>query len=730
MEYWDFDAAFLSKIRLEKSMLSTQDKKFLLREISKSKEKKITNTLKAIKLYAVWEPQEAILEARKKGVFRYRAYGFERNTALLIIEDLLLNCELLSISGEEMEYLVTKQKLAWIYDFYRETESKLIKYILKHHKERQIIKRNNTICENSLFKDLLAYIDLRFYLRRPDPLKYRDNKNKLDGYSNEVIAEASSYIIFLYDRCIGIKQDFHYFIDAKYVQSQEIEDILLMACKMIELEEWELSIDYFGYGVRVSGTSYTIYSPEPTFEQSVRVGFIHNTMQEVIANRSFEENEKEYLPIAKIANDIVKRLGETITQEVNDGVLSRYRFQIPEPLFDIINRGTGFYKEEAMIINHVARELMLTPDQLLEKKVTEHCSLSDVVRFQRFFVVMDQIIPEILLRKKNRMKAISSLVPSFTHVTLIITLINFLKDRNKAIELLDLFTYEKSNKLDLQYTPLIRASEHLVFSNSVVARSNLIRNVIAYSHMANNQIVNDDNGLEPLVAICSKIFDKAGYKVLTNKKYKYKEQKGEIDVVVANEKDVIFIECKSPLPPVNNFEMRASLDHVHKASKQLDLSTSAFSNREFKKMMFKQWGISDNDQAIKTCIVFGNRLLSGYKYSNHPIRYIYELDMVLNQGKVSLTRAGIWSIWQNKEFCHDDLLNYLSDKSFVHLKFSSMRKAHIQMFIKGKKVMFETYVLNQLKVLESFDNNLRVISKDKEYPKYAELVKLMEKELP
>ena len=71
-----------------------------------------------------------------------------------------------------------------------------------------------------------------------------------------------------------------------------------------------------------------------------------------------------------------------------------------------------------------------------------------------------------------------------------------------------------------------------------------------------------------------------------NKKFKYKGKKGEIDVLVVSDLDLIIIECKGPLVPTSNFEMRATFEHIEKSQKQLDLSKEAFEDDGFRNNFF------------------------------------------------------------------------------------------------------------------------------------------------
>ena len=167
-----------------------------------------------------------------------------------------------------------------MYDFYKKTERKIIDYIKQHHQNRSIHLVNGIRIEEALFKELLAYIDVMFHF--PSRNNNPRNKNKLDGYGMEQIAESVSYIIYLYDDVIGIQQDKVYKVVPEYVLSDEIENIILLGCKIAQLQEWEVCMDYFDYQLQKSDRVYTISACDEYFEKSIRLGFVRTQMQEEV----------------------------------------------------------------------------------------------------------------------------------------------------------------------------------------------------------------------------------------------------------------------------------------------------------------------------------------------------------------------------------------------------------------------------------------------------------------
>ena len=136
------------------------------------------------------------------------------------------------------------------------------------------------ILEESLFKELLAFSDILFHKLNRNNEAY--NKNELEGYSPEEITEGISYIIFLYDEIVGISKIKNPFVVPDFVVSKELKNLLLLSCKIQQLQEWELCVDYFGYEVNKIDRTYNIYTKDDLFEKSVRLGYIRTMMQGAI----------------------------------------------------------------------------------------------------------------------------------------------------------------------------------------------------------------------------------------------------------------------------------------------------------------------------------------------------------------------------------------------------------------------------------------------------------------
>lgn len=708
---------YIQSLKSKKSKLTNSEKNFINKKFSNFKNFGKCEILKTILVYAIWEPDEAIDVARKKGIFRYSAWDLEENNVESILGFLKQHSSVLNFSKENCRFIEMKLELNWFFIFYRDSEEQLKKLIKKHHRRSSKYNCNGVYVEEALFKELLVYAEILFYSHNSiDMTKDRLNKDSLSGYTIEEITESISYLIFLYDSTIGIKEDHSYTVDPKFVRSSEIEKFILIGCRIIQLKEWELLIDYFKYDVESKDNSIRILHKNELFEKSIRLGNVKRDMQQGLSYmENFKIANKEAVSLSEISGKIKEGLGSDLISVVDDGNLSRYRFEIPQNLICLFN-DKNLFLEEWVSVRYYANEQFTDIQNTLDKKITDNCTLDDIIKFHRVFLLFYTITSELLFEQPDESMIIRSLIPFMRDEQLIDLISNFVGDNSKSNELLSFFTYAGNTKLDLQYTPLLKASGGIIFSTSMIAKSNLIRNCIAHSYSIKNQIVNNDP-LETLVLECKKIFElnHPEYIVFKNKKFSYLRQHGEIDVLVVSEKDIIIIECKSPFSPINNFEMRATYDYMIKAAKQLNLSKAALSDCSFRERFLKSLGIDNHERNIYTCIILGNRLFNGYTIENHPVRYIKELDMILNNGHI-YSEAGRWRVWENEKYSHSDSIEFLSDKYKLGLTgFNAMNKIEESMLIEDKKIIFETYAFDFIKSIEQFDKNFFLEEKNDEF---------------
>lgn len=726
-----FNEEKYNKLKSDKNELSNRDKKHLLKVLTKYKSVAKEEVLKAIVCFAIWEPDEAISQARRKGIFRYKIFGIKGKTKTkYFLGYLISKKEVLGFSEKTNNYLEQKYEFEWLESFYDKTEEKIDTEIENHYQKR-IRKRIQGInFESSLHKELFAYIDMLFFLGSQVQTRY--DYNALSTFSQEEIAEGISYLLFKYIEKYGISAEKNYFVDASYIISNRIEKLILLACQINYVLEMELLVDFYDYEICNEGKNIILRSKDETLEKSIRLGYIKQEMQEMLFYGKKYSSHEEDASLKTLSKLITDELGDKIYKRISNGILTRYRFEIPTALLNAIaeQKVVGkvqLFKEEAFELEHFSKEMCMNTNELYEKKVTQNCNAYDILLCQRFFRIMYYIQKYVYQNEKDIKVILQSLIPSMDKKNLKTFLLLLLKNPQKVDEVYDLLSYDINYKFDIQYTPFLEIGNNVIFPTSVLACSNLMRNTIAYSYLSKNEIVNEDGGKEPLVKVCENCFRQCSYKykIFTNKKFKYKGKNGEIDVLVVSESDLIIIECKGPLMPTSNFEMRATFEHIEKAQKQLDLSKEAFEDDGFRNKFFRDsLHMDGKHRDVYTCTVLGNRLFSIWSGVRHPIRNIYELDMILNNGEIRSPFAK-WNIWKKETYCHDDLLDYISqDGVLIKIMQDSMDKYYNKISYGGKSVLYESFMWNMKKLFELCDEKLKIIEKNQE--KWEEFIKAYE----
>ncbi len=703
VNFKNFDHTQYNNLKKNKDRLSNQDKRELDKIFIKAKELPREKVLSAIVCYAVWNPDEAIEKARKKGVFRYRISGQKTaNNGKYYLDFLEKHADLFGFSDYIKKYLITKINSHWLEDFYQKTEKKIDQLMEDHHKKRLRKRINGHSMESALHKELLAFIDMLFFLVPKNQTE--QNQNSLSGFSKEDIAEGVSYLLFRFLDRIGISEKTLYFTDTHFVRSNQMEQLILLACQLNYMLEIELLIDFYDYEVVLDGNQITIRSFDDSFEKSIRLAYVKTQLQEFLFYNKIAAETKDGLYLKEMADFVVSELGDRVIQRNYDGILSRYCFVIPTEILEKIaerdaHGNAMFYVEELTEIAFFAKEMCMTVDELSQRKITEHCSLSDIVLCQRFFRFMYYIQQHIFdTLKENEIDVLlQSMVPITKRDFLLAFFSIVLNDRKKAEELFQLMEYDVKYKFDIQYTPFLTFGDNVIYPMSVVVHSNLLRNTIAYSYLSGNKIVNDDGGMEPLVKRCEEFFQQCsyGYHVFSNMRYSYAGKKGEIDLIIVSDTDVLLIECKAPLMPTSTYELRATFEQFEKASYQLDQSKAAFEDDGFRNKYFRDClKLDGRNKKIRTCIIMGNRMFSTWSGSKHPVRYAYELDMILTHGQIHST-AGSWRIWKHETYSHEDLIDYLDQNGrFTTLMKSAMKKYSAKMNFQGKTLIYERFLLD------------------------------------
>lgn len=659
---------YVQSLKERKHSLSNSELKSLHNMISfpptEGGQESLEKLKKGIFLHSVWYGDDAILIARKKSVFYYSKWDGVENRIVALLEEVKSYDQFFSYSQDTLDYLDNKLKLSWLHDYYRKTKVRLEKYLREFHNNRDIQRfSSNLTLEESQLKNLLVFLD-GLFLSKIYPRVHNDEElNTLRHYTDEEIGEAVSYLVFLCKRTLHNMDKVATKCSKKTIYSCGFKKMIRLSCKMKKVEEWESNVDLLDYQVITQNRKTTFFHKNPEIPKSLLFANLLRDSQEVfIRMNTFSALENTALSLVESCHKCKDKVIEHFITKVDTLNFPRYCLEYPTMLFKDFWATENFFLEEIATIDWLSDLLMMPYEKVLSYKISQLITLKDVILFQRFFIIIDccQQFYEELEEAETRL--LHSLVPIHQRDQLIEILSIFLPVPQVCEAVLDFFTYEEGKLLDLQYTPILKKGNELLCPTFLLSRSNLVRNAIMSSRHKNLNSTNQGNDIS-MIEFLKEIFKNCSYPYQTVDSHKIlskngKTTKGECDFIVISDSEVILFECKDSFHPAKSFEFRATLDHMRKAEKQLNLLKEIFLCPEFIKEFYESKKITQKERHISTCILSSNRLFHGTHYGTHPVRHIRELNMLLTRGRIGLNEQ-VWSIWDEGIYSPLLLTDYL-----------------------------------------------------------------------
>jgi len=689
--------------------LSNKDKKKIFKGIEQNiLLGKFYNSINSLILGLLYFREYTLENLKRRGIFRYS--NFSRSKCIirnLCSEILALSIEL-NLKEDEISYFESIRNLYPILDIFKKKRYSIIKEI-KSFKRRPSSSR----FKKSFIRTLIAFIESLFITnyfteKKGDP-------NSLEFYSKESIAEAASYIIFLYTELFSINRNDFGIIDEDYILSGRIEKILLDARHIKDLQDFEIYIDHFGYRCTKKNNSIHIYPPFPEIEKSIRIGYIKTDLQ-----IQYNYIEKGHISsLNDLANKFLKELDIDLFKYCDTKNYPRYIFMIPEShrklLIEKVFKSDDLFEEEIEYFINICKENFLDYNKLKSVLIRNNLTLLDFLKFKRFFQFMNYFVCEKFsnTQEKEHTIVLRSLVPSIEKDYLYKLLDQF-ASKDKIDSFLDIVTWHADKKIifDLQYQPFFSNGKLFLIPLCIFVYSNTIRNIYALEHKLGNPEILENGSYDMLADFLAVAFESQGFRTAKGIKYSF-EKKGEIDFI-AFKKDFLFIaECKKSLFPTSLYELRTLYDYCSKANKQLNLILKAFKNPKTRQEISNKIGYDlDNIKDIKTSIITNNRMFVGLKQWNHPVRNIQEMYNIVKYGTIKIYN-GLFSMWGNNIFSSDDLVYYLEDTKFHKPYYDAMIEKKITYNLHKLNISFTTYFLHQKKFFEQLKKlNLRRVKKE------------------
>ncbi|WP_020160042.1 hypothetical protein [Methylobacter marinus] len=653
----------------------------------------------------LWDADSTVARIRRQGLFRASRYKFRSGALSKAVDASLQLLPQLQLREDRAKYLHSVQALlAAAPEAYR-LRGKMLSRL---QARKKIVLKTLLVIVNELFvQNWVGYQD--------------ESSENLEHWSAEELSQAFSYLLHLIREEFGIVPEMWMHVDEQLARPFEstYAGLLIDAARLNELFEVETLIDGLPYEIVLDGTTLKVFSTDNMLEKSIRLGYIQSEIQVTIRAQEvlklYQEDGRD-LPTMEncIAYAFQAGMGELFLLKTDP--IERLVFLMPnESEFFALITTDGFFAEELIGLMGIGIENFQL-DNAHSLLVAPNLTVLDILKVQRLFSFISEAfneklrsIQDIQCQRKLRMR---SVLPAIRHDQLI-QILEYILPRDKAEEAVRLITLEQDQKfIDVQYRPLIKIGSHYVIAPGLIARANLVRNIA----ISNNLRVTLVGEVDPMQEAVVKALTDAGFKVRQQFTYNI-NGKRETDILCWRDEVLFVFECKNSFHPCSSHEIRTSFEHIKTANEQLDIRLAwlRVPNNQAQLFAWLGWDVQITDK-VHTGIITANRVFTGYRIGDHPVRQAHELINVLLRGEIRRSGASTLRFWRSNEFHAADLTDYLQGETIVR-----MQLEQLQPFIRRIRIGRVTIAL------QNYIMDLRAIHRDAEAA-YAEIPLNAEKE--
>lgn len=628
-------------------------------------------------------PDKAISRIRRNGVFRCSRYEYRERSARGVIGDI--------------QRYATTYSLSQVYlDYFRSVDNLLSLGPALQCERASLVKRLRSK-QSVVIKTLLANIETFFTYGLHG--NGEADTDSIYAYSGEEMAEAFSYLLRLFQACVGLKETHFGMVDDASVENPFYQKLLIDSAKICEFHAAEILIDAFPYSATVEGEVVKVEAIDTLLEKTIRIGYIQAEMQFAIRTDSLHRERHSAQPIAMsvthFAKEFFDRAGYKLITLAQKPI-ARYVMGLPTipQLFEPFS-GNKLFLEDLSSLEMLGTEDYVTPNSVIDSPIVGSITVIDVLKIQRFIKFLHQGLFEAFNQHPmdvDRVKIqLQSCIPVFRKDALL-QLLQQLLPPTKAEEMLNLITFDPASAeyIDLQYMPIISTQGWYMFSPAVLAGSNLVRNLLC--HHSQRLTLRDKT--DPMQTSLTEALESAGFLVKAEIKRSIEGNTLEIDILAYRDEHLFIFECKNSYHPCNVYELRTSYSHITHAAEQLEKRKSWLDDQAKQQALFKSlgWNIAPTGK-IMTCIAIGNRVVNGYICAGHPVRQVHELLNVLKRGVVVLGGEK-YRIWNGVSFSVHDLVAHLAGDTIIADFLNAMQPETRQYRLSSKTLSFATYSLD------------------------------------
>ena len=637
---------------------------------------------------------EYIAKIKSSGVLRYSRY-INRKCIIAPVLSELLNYEKAHsyLRNEDKEYLTSLLLLSGASISLNKVYITIRDFTYKNLRKYGYIE---------ISKIVLAYVDYIFM-----STDYNQVPNPTD-LTKEEIAEAASYILYYIssnrDICPtkNLKVIYNY---EEFIIQNDIEHIIDCAWAMLQIKEWEILTECFGYQFKEDHDGLLIEPPHIMLDKSIRLGYIRTELQyESCLYRAYSGIGSSAISIIDYATKVQETLGNRFTFEYKEEFgFGRYVMKFPDYVIDVFKKmiidSDKCFKEDVIYLSLLGREQLITYSDLEDISI-QGLSLKEFLKIKNIFIIIGQWLNENLKKNANNNLNLTyrSLIPILSKEAIKELLLQ-LTTEEKAQPFLDIISWSPQSEriLDIQYNPFINMGDFYAMPLNILANSNSIRNLYALMHKSNELLSNGQD--DPLIQIIKDAFNYSNKPCITNIKY----SKGDIDIIAKIDNTLLVLECKNTLHPTSAHDMRTTWNHITKGQKQLRKIQTAIENKELDNLLENVFGTKSKDfESIYYAVIVSNRLFVG-NFLSYPVRSSNDFVNLLHDGMI-VTSAGEYCQWVGDSLSARDIYNYFHNNLELKILEQSMIPVRFEYDFIQPTVFRDWYCLDKEELITRIDD--------------------------
>jgi hypothetical protein len=630
--------------------------------------------------YALVDGDGLVAELRRAGVLRASRYQFRTGGPQELVAVLLSLKDALKLSPTSVQYL---QSLIALYDMAAEVR-----------KTREALVRRMTSRRGKALKSFLVMANQVFATKWAHDRHLPSND--LRHYSAEDISDGVSRLLVIHRESLGMRRE-----DWQYTDAQAINPLnatygqdLLDALRLNEFMKAETLVDGLPYRAVLHPDGVVVESIDPDLERSVRLGYVQMDVQVILRHQMMEQEWKQGgapLSFDAVCEYVKEGLQHFVVYKSKP--LPRIAFHIPnDPRFFEFTASDRYFKEDLLSLLQLS--VQGYDDPTLEPfEVAPGITSIDLFKVNRLFrlvsYAMQLGLQGIEDPKERELLTLNSVIPFVSREDFITTLKGVLPD-DKAERVFELLKFDGTRDFaDLQYMPFIVVEGGVLVAPSLVANSNLVRNITIANRLNKDRIKDRD----PMQCAVVEALRSAGF--LVEEDVGLNREDHDVDVFAYRDGVLYAFECKNAYHPCNAHEMRNSYDYIDYAGQQLTFRQELLSDPANQAKLFSRlgWPIAPTSK-IQTGILIANRIFTGVSINGHPVRQAHEFINVVSRGFIRASDGSELIFWDGDEVTTSDVNRYLGDNGLLADHFAAMSEVNNDYAIGRKTLRFRSWMFD------------------------------------